>query len=405
MKDLLTPDYYRYPWAALETVKILPRGGVLVIWPDGQQLECHPLWLRENAVGPDGIDPRSKENGLDVTDMDMSTTIGSASVDAGALVVEFVPEDRRASFHPGWLRHVADELHRPFALLPEPKPWVVANLQEPPTHNGPSVLDDDRALAAWLHDLLEIGVARLTGLPCEREIVGLVGARIGALRDSNFGLTWHVSVDLDPNSTANTNSRLPAHSDLPTRETPPGFQLLHCLENDVAGGQSTMTDGLAVGQYLQTAEPDVFRWLTTLEWTFFNRDSNHDHRWTGPIIDKGDGRIPWTFRAFHPVRGFPAMASDALDDAYYSLRRFGDIANSDEFQIRYDLEPGDLIAFDNRRILHGREAFESREGIRQLRGTYLDTDEVYSRMRVLCRTLNMRPESLGFTHSKEAEDD
>lgn len=404
MNDLPTPDYYSYPWFALEAVRKTALGGVIVAWSDGQQLECHPLWLRENAPGPDGIDPRSKENDLDVTDLDMSTTIGAASIDAGALVVEFIPENRGASFHPGWLRHVADGLHHPFALLPEPKPWNATDLREPPTHDGLSILENDDALAAWLHDLLEIGLTRLTCLPLQTETVELVGSRIGALRDSNFGPTWHVSVDFDPNSTANTNSRLPAHSDLPTREVPPGFQLLHCLKNDVGGGQSTMTDGLAVINYLQDHEPDVFRRLITLKWTFFNRDSNHDHRWTAPIIDTGDGRIPWTFRAFHPVRGFPAMDHNEIDDAYNAMRRLGQLANSDDFQIRYDLTPGDLIAFDNRRVLHGRESFDSQEGTRELRGTYLDADEVYSRMRVLRRALNPGEQSLGFVHSKEGED-
>ena len=155
MSDLPTPDYYRYPWIALESVRKTSHGGVLVVWPDGQQLECHPLWLRENAPGPNGIDPRSRENDLDIKNLDTSTTIGAAFVEGGALAVEFTPEHRRASFHPGWLRHVADGFHHPFALLPEPKPWTACDLQEPPTHHGPSVLVDDEALAGWLHDLLE----------------------------------------------------------------------------------------------------------------------------------------------------------------------------------------------------------------------------------------------------------
>ena len=75
MNDLPTPDYYSYPWFALEAVRKTALGGVIVAWSDGQQLECHPLWLRENAPGPDGIDPRSKENDLDVTDLDMSTSV------------------------------------------------------------------------------------------------------------------------------------------------------------------------------------------------------------------------------------------------------------------------------------------------------------------------------------------
>ena len=39
-------------------------------------------------------------------------------------------------------------------------------------------------------------------------------------------------------SPANTGLNLGQHSDLPTRETPPAFQFLHCIANEVAGGWS-----------------------------------------------------------------------------------------------------------------------------------------------------------------------
>jgi len=387
MHQPLTPDYYHYEWAPIDSVYCSTDGGAVVTWRDGEQLKCHPLWLRENAPGPGGIDPRSKENDLNIVDLDLETRVGKAFVENGALVVHFEPEGRRASFHPGWLRHVAEGEHRPFALLPEPQVWRAAELTEPPTHDGPSVLASDEALADWLDDLLRYGLARLINLPIGQETVELVGRRIGVLRDSNFGVTWHVTVDIDPNSTANTNVELPAHSDLPSRETPPGFQLLHCQENTVSGGRSTMTDGLAVVNHLELNEPDVLELLTSREWTFFNRDDSQDHRWTGPIIDKGDGRVPWTFRAFHPVRGFPAMPEEEITGAYFAMQRLGYVANSDEFQIRYQFAPGDLVAFDNRRVLHGRESFDATAGVRRLRGTYLDSDEVYSRVRVLRRHL------------------
>ena len=401
MTNFLVPDYYSYDWISLESASLLPNGRVLVPWPDGHELECHPLWLRENSPGPGGIDPRSKENDLDVAKLDLDTQIKALSVENGGLVVEFGPESRKARFHPGWLRHVADGDHYPFALLPDLQVWTSRDLPEPPTHLGPLVIENDEAFVDWLHDLLRYGLARLVSLPPEDGVVELIGRRIGVLRDSNFGATWHVSVDLDPNSTANTTIGLPAHSDLPSRETPPGFQLLHCLENTVAGGRSTMTDGLAVAQHFEENEPEVMKSLTNDEWVFSNRDGKHDHRWTGPMIDRGDGRVPWTFRAFHPVRGFPAMPPERINDAYFAMQRFGRVANSSDFQIRYDLNPGDLIAFDNRRVLHGRESFDSSEGHRRLRGTYLDSDEVYSRMRVLRHSIHEPGHSLAFSSARK----
>jgi gamma-butyrobetaine dioxygenase len=48
-------------------------------------------------------------------------------------------------------------------------------------------------------------------------------------------------------------------------------------------------------------------------------------------------------------------------------------------------EAGDLVGFDNRRILHGRDAYDPGIGRRVLRGCYIDRDDVLSRLRVLRR--------------------
>ena len=381
-----TPDYYEYPWTALENARVTAHGTAELTWPDGTTLECHPMWLRENAPGPGGIDPVTRECELDPAHLHPDLSISRAEVVCGGLEVTFEPEQRHAAIHPGWLRHVADERHRPFAVIPEPVPWTAADRDEPVTHEGPAVLRDDSALADALCDLARYGLLRLVGCGSDQGAVAEAAGRIGAMRDTNFGLTWHVDVDITPTSLANTGQRLAPHTDLPTREVPPGLQLLHCVENSVEGGWSTMADGLAIADHLRAHEPDAFEALTTLEWVFFNRSPDDDHRWQGPIIDTGDGRTPYTYRAFHPVRAFPAMAPEDLDRAYAAMRVLSSTAGSDRFQMRYPFRPGDIVVFDNRRVLHGRDAFEPHAGTRRrLIGTYIDTDEFYSRLRVLLR--------------------
>ena len=49
------------------------------------------------------------------------------------------------------------------------------------------------------------------------------------------------------------------------------------------------------------------------------------------------------------------------------------------------LGPGEMVGFHNRRVLHGRRAFNPATGRRLLRGCYVDWDEVNSRIRVLSR--------------------
>lgn len=45
---------------------------------------------------------------------------------------------------------------------------------------------------------------------------------------------------------------------------------------------------------------------------------------------------------------------------------------------------GDVVIFDNWRVLHGRQRYVSKPGaLRHLEGAYLDWDEVMSRLRIL----------------------
>jgi gamma-butyrobetaine dioxygenase len=47
------------------------------------------------------------------------------------------------------------------------------------------------------------------------------------------------------------------------------------------------------------------------------------------------------------------------------------------------------MAFDNRRILHGRDAYAVGDGSRWLRGCYSERDELDSRIRILERARRM----------------
>jgi hypothetical protein len=47
------------------------------------------------------------------------------------------------------------------------------------------------------------------------------------------------------------------------------------------------------------------------------------------------------------------------------------------------MQEGECVIFNNRRVLHGRKAFDAEGGERWLKGAYVDTDVLMSRWRVL----------------------
>lgn len=382
----LTPEFAPRAWRPIAEAS-LDGNFAEVAWADGLRLRCFSLWLYENTVG---VEPLSREAMIDPSDLPPADHLRAAVVDGeGALVVTWA-DGETSTVHPGWLRHVAEGRHTPGALLPPLRTWTAADVDGvPPTVDGTNVLDDPEVLREWLWLLCEYGMARLVDAPATETFMAELAARIGPIRGSNFGGVFDVRSMLEPDSTANTGLNLGQHSDLPTRETPPGFQFLHCVANEVAGGWSRLTDGHAVAAEMRRVDPDAFEALTTLEWTFNNRSSIADHRWTGPFLDgpiatgSDLDRRPLTVRAFYPVRGFPAMPEHQIERGYEAMRAWSELAHDPRFQIRFPFAPGTLIGFDNRRVLHGRDAFEPSAGLRWLRGCYIDQDDVYSTLRLM----------------------
>lgn len=355
---------------------------VRLAWPDGTQLECLGLWLYEQSVG---IDEATREGTVEPGSLPPADVLRSVRIDAaGDLVCRF-GERADTTVAAGWLHHVACDGHLPSAAVGPLRCWTADDVGVDRAFDGAAVIDDPRVFEAWLAELCTAGLARLRDCPTDDDFLATLVGRIGPIRGSNFGGVFTVEAVNDPDSTANTGLALGQHTDLPTRETPPGFQFLHCVENSVTGGASRMSDGLSVVEELRVHHPAEYDALSTLEWVFANRALDGDHRWVGPIIDHGGPNSPLTLRAFYPVRLAPHMPIADQPRAYEALRVFSQVAHDPRFMVVTPFGAGDLVGFDNRRVLHGRDAYDPTAGRRRLRGCYLDHDEAYSRLRVLRR--------------------
>jgi gamma-butyrobetaine dioxygenase len=162
-------------------------------------------------------------------------------------------------------------------------------------------------------------------------------------------------------------------------------QFLHCLVNDATGGESVFVDGFAIAEAMRREAPDAFRVLTTTPMAFWNRDQRTDYRWQAPILAlAADGEIE-EVRFANFLRGPIDAPESEMAEIYAALRRFQAMTRDPRFFIERRLKPGDMWAFDNRRVLHARRAFDPSSGARHLQGAYVDRDEISSRWRVLRR--------------------
>ncbi len=380
----LAPDFASH--APVAVLDLSTDGQFLrVEFADGVQGRFYVLWLRENEVTAGIVDSVTREREVEIDRFSGDISLILAEMDDGPAVTCRFSDGHTGRFDPGWLRSMAEGRWRPDYGIPEQVPWETASMAEPPTFDGRRALEDDAVLDAFLRAAWTHGFARLRGLPTEAGMAQRVGERIGTVRNSNFGFTFSVETKPDPDSTAYTSVSLDGHTDLATRETQPGLQLLFCRENSATGGASTMADGFAVAEAIRREDPDAFSALTDLNWVFTNRHRATDYRFSGPIVESdATGRVV-EIRNTGFLRYFPDMAEDDIPRAYRAAQLFNAMCRSDRFLFRTPFAPGDLVLFDNRRMLHGRDSFDPQSGVRRLEGCYLDRDEILSRLRVLAR--------------------
>lgn len=394
-----TPDYDAWPIeAAITAVDTTPRL-LTVHWSDGRRSRYHSIWLRENAADDTTVNPATRERILDLSALAGWPEVTAAEVDAaGALCVTFAPEGIRLRFHPGWLRaHDYDNATDPEAALVPVQLWHGGPGAAPDSLDARGLLDtepgseaEEAILAPALESVLARGLVRLRHLPTEPGSLEAIARRIGPLRPTNFGLLFDVRAKPDPDSNAYTSIALPPHTDLPTREYHPGLQMLHCLENSVAGGQAVMLDGFAVAEALRERHPDAFSTLTRVRWCFANTARNTDYVWYSPMIRLDERGELLEVRIADFLRG-PLQAPFAeVESAYEALMILQAMLREPQFALRFTYAPGDLVIFDNRRLLHARDAFEGASGQRWLQGCYLERDEVRSRYRMVQRTRRQR---------------
>jgi gamma-butyrobetaine dioxygenase len=351
---------------------------------EGNRFAIHPLWLRERCKDAKSLDLRTGQRLEDPSDLDLQLgLIAVAEVEAGRYRIRFT-DGHEADF---LAREILAEAALPAGDhdCPTPRLWD-GTLKDMPR----AVWTDtptDEVKAAWLTSFLELWFIIFTGVPTDSKTVLKVGSAFGFVRDTNFGAYFDVRSVPDANDLAYTSIFLDPHTDNPYRSPVPGVQLLHCLVNETSGGLSTLVDGFAAAEALHAQDPDAFGVLARTPVRFRFRDTDTELvRSASPI--ELDAALNVEAVNFSPRLDYVPLLRPQELAAYFRARKaFDHLLRSPQFEIRFLLESGDLMMMDNRRLLHGRTAFDPREGLRHLQGCYIDLDGPRSQYRVLRRRL------------------
>lgn len=367
-----------------------PQPQLILRRADGSRIPLHPLWLRERCRSEASMDQRTGQRVYNPSDLAADLRITALQRPAaGKLTVTF-SDGHVSQFEDSQL--LAEAAMAPDSDgLPVRQAWT-AELTELPEAVW-SASPTAEALFDMVGKFLRYGFVILHDVPRVSQSLFSVAETFGFVRDTNFGRHFDVRSKPDANDLAYSSLFLDPHVDNPYREPSPGIQLLHCLINETSGGLSTLVDGMACAAALKQRDPAAYRILssTPVRFQFDDVDTQHI-AWQPPLKLDEAGR----FQAIHvsPRLDFVPLMAPAELEAFYAARRTLDrMLKAAEFEIRFRLDDGDLVMFDNRRLLHGRTAFDTREGERHLQGCYIDSDGPRSLYRVLNRQLQRQKQA------------
>ncbi len=348
----------------------------------GEGFPIHPIWLRERCQDAMSLDLHTGQRLYDPSDLPLDLQITDVS--------ELGPGQYRIRFSDGHEGEFAGaDVLREFSLAPGAHDCPAPQLWDASLKSLPRARwrerDGDAPQPAWIETFLQHGFLILEGVPTAPGSVLKAAAAFGYVRDTNFGALFDVRSTPNATDLAYTPVPLDAHTDNPYRDPVPGIQLLHCLVNETSGGLSTLVDGFAVATRLKAADPDAFHVLSRTPVRYRYRDETTELVASAVPIELD---VTGQLRAVHfsPRLDFVPLLPPAQLRAYYRARRiFDHLLRSAEFEIRFLLNAGDLVMFDNRRLLHGRTGFDPAEGVRHLQGCYIDIDSPRSWYRVMRR--------------------
>jgi gamma-butyrobetaine dioxygenase len=357
---------------------ITDRGQLQVAIGANAPVLLHPIWLRERLPDAGVLDPRTGQRLEEAAETPHDLRVIRAEPDG---TIAF--SDGFATRLPaGWLTgaigaRAATAHHVHWDSTLDPAQFPSADLDD--------LKADPAALSALLGGLDAYGFAVVRGVPLELDGGLELADLMGPIRITNWGGMADVKAIPNAYDLTMTPRHLEPHSDNPYRDPVPGYILLHCLQNDADGGDSTLVDGFHAAAILQRDDPAGFATLASTDVTFRYRDDSTFLEHHAPLIERNAAGEVVQIRYSNRTEMIGRLPVDQLD-AYYAARAafWKLIAPASPLTLRFRLQPGELLMMDNYRLLHGRTGYTLATGSRHMRQCYMDRDTVGSRRRLLC---------------------
>ena len=347
--------------------------------------EIHPIWLRERVRDEEFLDKNNDQRLFDPSFLE-NIDIKDAKINNDTLELTF-NDGVTSKFE---INKLISELldSENLANTVKQKLWD-SSLKNKPTYKFEENFNEKKEMYELLKSFYEYGFVIIKNVPTENNYIVKFANSIGSIRPTNFGEYFNVRSVPNPNDLAYTSLALSPHTDNPYRKPVPCIQLLHCIENEVSGGFSTLVDGFKVAAHLKENNPEYFKILTKIKVKFKFTDKDVVLENKGELIELDEKNNFKQIRFSPRLDYVPPLEKNQLDLYYKARKKISDLYNSEKFRIEFRLMPGDIMMMDNHRLLHGRTVYDANEGKRFLQGCYIDHDSSEGKLRHLKRKFNL----------------
>ena len=347
--------------------------------------EIHPIWLRERVRDEKYLDKNNDQRLFDPSFLN-NINIENAQIDNNFLKLTF-NDGVTSKFD---INKLTSELLDTENLSNSIKQkfWD-SSLKNNPTYRFKENFYESKEMYDLLKSFYKYGFVIVKNVPTKNDYIVDFANSIGSIRPTNFGEFFNVRSVPNPNDLAYTSLALSPHTDNPYRKPVPCIQLLHCIENEVSGGLSTLVDGFKVATHLRKNNLKYFKILTKIKVKFKFTDKDVVLENKGELIELDEKNNFKQIRFNTRLDYVPALEKNQLNLYYEARKKISNLYNSKKFKIEFKLAPGDIIMIDNHRLLHGRTVYDANEGKRFLQGCYIDHDSSEGKLRHLKRKFDL----------------
>ena len=360
----------------IKNIKILP-DKINILFSNDKEDNFLNIWLRDHARDKDSWDHRSNQRKIYTAKLDPKLQIKKAILKDNGKSVDILWSDLKKPIN-YTSNFFLENSNKSKKINDNIKIWDKKDIGKDIYIDFQNTINND-GFKEFLEKLYKFGFVVIQNCKTEMSSVEKIAKKIGYVRESIFGGLWSFESNNDMADSAYTQDELRPHTDSTYSNDAPGLQLLLCCHYEATGGESIMVDGFKIAEKIYKENRDLYTLLSEIEVTGQYIGDGVFLEAKRPIFKLNSDKqlIQVSFNNYD--RAAFRMDDEKTLKFYDAIREFDLIANNKDYQWRHILKPGELLIFNNWRILHGRGSFK---GDRKMSGCYINKEDFDSSCRM-----------------------